>query len=168
MCRSLPPVCCCSYSSVSPRKQPCWSQTIAVAGALTPAVLEPTAPLAKPGHRRWLQLIWKDVVGGLAWIIARKMNLLCRKIDRFKRFSCLRRRQTFLAAHDRALQCTFEGAVDPDANIEVLSIGCLKKKDSLEQYDVDLAERVAMFAEIRRSFSGEIRFHIDATCLSQR
>ena len=112
-------------------------------------------------------IISENVVGRLAWIIARKMNLLRWKIDRFKRFPRLRRRQTFLAPHDRAFQCTFERAVDPDANIEVLSISWLKKKDSLEQHDVDLAERVAMSAEIRRSFSGEIRFHIDAyVCLA--
>jgi hypothetical protein len=43
-----------------------------------------------------------------------------------------------------------------------------EQKNSFENYDVDLAEIVAMLAESRRGLLREIRFHVDAAGVSQR
>ena len=74
------------------------------------------------------RIIVEDKVGEGARIIARQMNSLRGEIDCLK---CLLRflwRQTLLSAFCRSLQRTLERAVNPNREIEVMSICGLEQK----------------------------------------
>src|SRR6266478_5003227 len=96
------------------------------------------------------------------------MNPLRREINGSKCLFCFRRRQSFLAARDGSLQRSLEGAIDPDREIELMSIRGFEQKNPFQQDDVDVSKAIAMLAMNGRLCIAAIGDKIDTPTLFQR
>ena len=91
-----------------------------------------------------------------AWLVVFEVNSLCWKIDALKRADRFRRRQIFLAALDRALECFLRRTVDPDREIEAIPVGAFEQEYSFDQDDINVRKRVGVLSIFARTFFSEV------------
>src|SRR5439155_23976951 len=101
-------------------------------------------------------IILDDQIGCFAWAILTKVNSLRREVYGFIRANCFILGKILLTACDRPFQCSFETAIDPDRNVEMMAIPRLKQEDTFKNNDIYVFKGVRLAAVCRCRLFSEV------------
>src|SRR5688572_23345365 len=101
-------------------------------------------------------------------IIDSKMMLLGWKVDGFVGGDGFIGRKILLSAGERTLQCSFDAAIDPYLQVEMLDEYSFKDEDAFEEDDIDVIESISVRAKVSRGLVGEVHVEVDFAVLFQR
>src|SRR6185369_8197431 len=82
-----------------------------------------------------VRIVLENQVRILAWVVVGQVNSLGREVDGFISRNRVCRRKSFLGAVDGARQCGRKRTVNPDRQIEILSVLRLEDENSFDQSD---------------------------------